>query len=77
MFSPMKLATVAIAVAAMVAPPVSAQTGSAGLQNRDTTVVPNAGFKAGGLHRRLLGDNWRDEWGTPITIFFGGSVFLV
>lgn len=35
---------------------------------RDTTLVANRRFEAGGFHRFMMGDNWRDEWTTPITV---------
>jgi hypothetical protein len=35
---------------------------------RDTTVIANRRFEAGAFHRFLMGDNWRDEWLTPITV---------
>ncbi len=31
-------------------------------------VIPGEIYRAGGLHRALLGDNYRDEWTTPITV---------
>ena len=31
-------------------------------------VVPGENFKAGSFHRLLLGDNYRDEWTTPIKV---------
>jgi len=31
-------------------------------------VVPGENFKAGSFHRFLLGDNYRDEWTTPIKV---------
>src|SRR6266516_6685454 len=37
---------------------------------RDTTLAANRRFEAGRFHRFLLGDNWRDEWTTPITVPF-------
>jgi hypothetical protein len=37
---------------------------------RDTILPANRYFAAGGFHRFLLGDNWRDEWTTPITVQF-------
>jgi hypothetical protein len=33
-------------------------------------MVANRRFEAGRFHRFLLGDNWRDEWTTPITVQF-------
>jgi hypothetical protein len=46
---------------------------SASAQNRrsagpDTVVVAGEIYKAGGFHRLLLGDNYRDEWTTPIRV---------
>src|SRR3954467_728066 len=32
------------------------------------TVVPGAIYGAGGFHRFILGDNYRDEWTTPIKV---------
>jgi hypothetical protein len=32
------------------------------------TVVPGAAFRAGGLHRFLLGSTWRQLWTTPIQV---------
>jgi hypothetical protein len=34
----------------------------------DTTLRANRRFEAGGLHRFFMGDNYRDEWATPITV---------
>lgn len=31
-------------------------------------VIPGEIYRAGALHRKLLGDNYRDEWTTPITV---------
>ena len=42
----------------------------AGASARDTTLVANRRFQAGGFHRFLMGDNWRDQWVTPITVPF-------
>jgi len=35
---------------------------------RTVTVVPGAEYQAGSTKRRLLGDNWRDVWVTPVTV---------
>jgi hypothetical protein len=43
---------------------------SVGRVARDTTFPANTRFAAGRFHRFLLGDNWRDEWTTPITVQF-------
>jgi hypothetical protein len=42
----------------------SAGPGTAG----DTTLRANQRFEAGGFHRFMMGDNWRDQWTTPITV---------
>ncbi|HEV7839778.1 MAG TPA: hypothetical protein VGO75_17035, partial [Gemmatimonadaceae bacterium] len=49
--------------------------------NDSVLVVPGDIYAAGGFHRWLLGDNYRDEWTTPITVpvldlrtFHGGLV---
>src|SRR5687768_12562687 len=42
----------------------SARAGTAG----DTTLRANRRFEAGRFHRFFMGDNYRDEWGTPITV---------
>ncbi|HJQ12644.1 MAG TPA: hypothetical protein VJ840_16545 [Gemmatimonadaceae bacterium] len=31
-------------------------------------VIPGEDFRAGSFHRRMLGDEWRDEWTTPIKV---------
>lgn len=36
----------------------------------DTTLLANRRFEAGGFLRFLMGDNYRDEWATPITVPF-------
>ena len=36
----------------------------------DTTLAANRRFAAGSFHRFLMGDNYRDEWVTPITVPF-------
>jgi len=47
-----------------------AQERPAGSSARDTTLAANSRFEAGGFRRFMLGDNYRDEWGTPITVPF-------
>lgn len=46
------------------------QERAAGASARDTTLVANRRFQASGFHRFMMGDNWRDEWVTPITVPF-------
>ena len=38
--------------------------------SRDTTLAASERFRAGSLHRFFMGDNYRDEWGTPIRVPF-------
>jgi len=47
---------------------LEAQERPAGASARDTTLAANAQFQAGSLHRFFMGDNYRDEWATPITV---------
>jgi hypothetical protein len=50
--------------------PVHSQERPAGASGGDTTLAANRRFQAGGFHRFLMGDNWRDEWVTLITVPF-------
>ncbi len=50
-------------------------------QQRDTIIISGSEYQAGGLHRTMFGDLWRDVWATPIKIpvldlktFAGGLV---
>src|SRR5256885_12700414 len=36
--------------------------------NDSVVVIAGEIYRAGSLHRKLLGDNYRDEWTTPITV---------
>ena len=49
---------------------LEAQERPAGASARDTTFAANERFRAGSLHRFFMGDNYRDEWATPITVPF-------
>lgn len=49
---------------------LEAQERPAGASSRDTTFAASERFKAGRLHRFFMGDNYRDEWATPITVPF-------
>jgi hypothetical protein len=49
---------------------IHSQERPTGASARDTTLAANRRFQAGGFHRFLMGDNWRDEWVTPITVPF-------
>lgn len=60
-------------VLALAAALVTAAISSAGAQNSqgsagDTVVVAGEIYKAGSFHRALLGNNYRDEWTTPIKV---------
>jgi len=55
----------------LISAPTSAQVKTRVVRRiGDDTVVVIAGesFRAGSLHRTILGDNWRDEWTTPIKV---------
>jgi hypothetical protein len=52
-------------VAAMVAAALSAQTPRA---SDDTVLAPGPHYRAGGLHRFLLGPEYRPLWTTPISV---------
>ena len=41
---------------------------SASVSATTTTTTPNAGYQAGGLHRTLLGEGYRQLWRTPIAV---------
>ena len=60
------LATVLMASAISSAPAQSQATRIVGTDS--VVVVPGDIFKAGSFHRFLLGDNYRDEWTTPIKV---------
>jgi hypothetical protein len=57
------------AVAASIVSSAAAQNPTARSVGRDSVVVvPGEIYKAGSMHRRLLGDNYRDLWTTPIKV---------
>jgi hypothetical protein len=58
-----------VALAILVAP-LAAQTGEVGTAPPGQTVVraPGARYRAGALHRFLLGREYRELWTTPITV---------
>jgi hypothetical protein len=60
----------AIALLGVVRPvAAAAQSGDTPVASRDTVVVPaSTSYNAGSLHRRLLGDNYRDLWATPMRV---------
>jgi hypothetical protein len=41
---------------------------SGGISTRDTLIAPGPRYRAGGLHRFLLGKEYRSLWATPITV---------
>ncbi len=49
---------------------MTSQERPAGASSRDTTLAANEGFRAGSIRRFFMGDNYRDEWATPITVPF-------
>jgi hypothetical protein len=58
----------ALLLAGVTSPLQSQQ--SAGGTAGDTTLSANVRFEAGRFHRSMMGDNWRDQWTTPITVPF-------
>ena len=56
--------------AAFASTELNSQERPAGASRRDTTFAANPGFRAGSLQRFLMGDNYRDEWTTPVTVPF-------
>ena len=60
----------ALALTSLSSIELSSQERPTGLSSRDTTLAANADFAAGGFHRFLMGDNYRDEWTTPIAVPF-------
>jgi len=46
----------------------SAQTSATRDVSKDTVVIAGEIYKAGSLHRALLGKNYRQEWTTPIAV---------
>ena len=59
----------ALLLAGITFPLQSQQSVGAGIAG-DTTLIANTRFEAGGFHRSMMGDNWRDQWVTPITVPF-------
>jgi hypothetical protein len=59
-----------LAVLQLTLSPVSAlaQGASAPPATKDTVLPASEKYKAGGFHRFLLGDNYRDLWATPIKV---------
>jgi surface antigen Omp85-like protein len=55
------------AAACLAAGPVSAQSPEPGLEH-DTLAAPGAHYRASGLHRFLLGKEYRSLWATPISV---------
>lgn len=63
-------ASCTVLLAAVALGKLESQERPAGASARDTTLAGNTHFDAGGVHRFFLGDNYRDEWATPITVPF-------
>jgi hypothetical protein len=62
-----RMALVLAGVASLELP---SQERPAGASARDTSFPANPRFEAGSFHRFWMGDNWRDQWTTPITVPF-------
>ncbi|HYN80720.1 MAG TPA: hypothetical protein VES88_04405 [Gemmatimonadaceae bacterium] len=62
--------TIAIGLLLSIYSPTSAlsQATSSPPAIKDTVVAASTAYEAGGLHRALLGDNYRDLWETPISV---------
>ena len=59
----------AVILATVPQRPAAAQSAIVSRVGRDTViVVAGPTFAAGPLHRKLLGDNYRDLWTTPIRV---------
>lgn len=74
MFRPMPHARRALSIAAMltllVPAGASGQNGPRPPPRTDSTLRASDQYGAGGLHRLMLGSNYRDLWSTPITVPF-------
>ena len=62
--------TIATAFLLCTFPPLSArsQATASPASIKDTVLPASLEYEAGGLHRALLGDNYRDLWATPIRV---------
>ena len=56
----------ALVFSAIVHEVLEAERRSEAAAGKDTIVAAHDGYDGGGLHRWLLGDNYRDEWTKPI-----------
>ncbi|MEO5590142.1 MAG: hypothetical protein ABIS03_11195 [Gemmatimonadaceae bacterium] len=75
---PLSLAVLSVL---LLAAPASGQSGvMPGIGPDSETVVAGADFAAGSFHRTMLGDNYRDDWVTPVRLpvlhlsTFGGGL---
>lgn len=60
----------ALIISGVSSPELLSQERTGSASGRDTTLAANPRFQAGAFHRWLMGDNYRDEWATPITVPF-------
>jgi len=77
----MKYAATVAFLIALTSLNAQSQTPQTATVGRDSvTIVAGPDFAAGGFHRWLLGDNYREEWTTPIKVpvldlhSFGGGL---
>src|SRR5687768_18431839 len=63
---PFRKSLAAIAATVISGASLSAQGPQPGTDS--VTVVASTVYEAGGIHRALLGDNYRDLWATPIRV---------
>ena len=61
---------IGLVLASLASVELNSQERSAGASLRDTTLAANTRFEAGRLYRFFMGDNYRDEWSTLITVPF-------
>jgi len=58
----------ALILSGVASPELQSQERSGAGTAGDTTLPANRRFEAGRFHRFFMGDNYRDEWSTPITV---------
>ncbi|HMH55577.1 MAG TPA: hypothetical protein VK535_04890, partial [Gemmatimonadales bacterium] len=65
--NPLRALLVGLAAAWLTRAEVNAQQRDSSAQH-DTLQAPGPRYRAGGLHRLLLGSEYRSLWTTPITV---------
>jgi hypothetical protein len=60
----------ALVISGLASPELLSQEPTGSTSERDTTLAANRRFHAGAFHRMMLGNNYRDEWATPINVPF-------